>query len=160
MKPEEIEQGNVLIGKFDDGWLESLNSHSLGAPLLMHYPDTRHLLRVLPTHKLEYHSSWDWLMPVVEKIEQDEKIATMLYVNTWDNRGRFCFSCYRELDENKCMRNVFVEIATDSKLKSVFLGVLEFIRIYNDKKIPRTQDDFNTNYDYYRRNIIALQYEE
>ena len=28
------------------------------------------LEEVMPINKLNYHTSWDWLMPVVEKIEQ------------------------------------------------------------------------------------------
>ena len=48
MKEKEIIEGNILIEKF--------------------YKSTgQHTTSVIMPNKMEYHSSWDWLMPVVEK---------------------------------------------------------------------------------------------
>lgn len=106
----------------------------------------------------DYHLDWRMLMPVLEKIEEDEHFATMIYVNPWDNRGKYCFSIYRELDENRSLRNVFVEYASHSKIESVWTGVVEYISLKNGNLVPRSQEDFNKNYLELRRRIDNLQY--
>lgn len=98
----------------------------------------------------DYDNNWNYLMNAVAKIEQDEKFATMMYVNTWDNRGRYIFSIYREMDENRNMRNRFVEQASDTKIKSVWLGVIRFIELLNENNIPRSAEDFNKQYTLYK----------
>ena len=72
---------------------------------------------------LKYHSSWDWLMPVVEKIES----------------GLF----YAEIKEKGCViagyrkyaSVMFVrKEATKTKLQSTFDAVVDFITWYNQNK--------------------------
>ena len=38
---------------------------------------------VIPIESMEYHTSWDWLMPVVEKIEREHK-ANFRIKCTWN----------------------------------------------------------------------------
>ena len=57
---------------------------------------------------LMYHSSWDWLMPVVGKITRDEKY--------WEND-------YREH---------LMDIVPYARLEEVYDTVVEFIKTYNN----------------------------
>ena len=38
---------------------------------------------VIPIESMEYHTSWDWLMPVVDKIEREHK-ANFIIKCTWN----------------------------------------------------------------------------
>jgi hypothetical protein len=64
----------------------------------------------------EYHSSWDWLMPVVEKCRRD-----------FDNYNWFDYVLQHE----------FVMIITSVlsiNIESTYSAVVEFIKRYNEKK--------------------------
>ena len=42
----------------------------LGDDGTMYYDDAENFFPPTPTDKLRFHESWDWLIPVVQKIEQ------------------------------------------------------------------------------------------
>lgn len=77
---------------------------------------TRHAdgLEYYDEHGLElgdsskYHTSWDWLMPVVEKI-------------MWDN----------DIEDNECTN--IEEALCDAKIDRVYKAVVEFINEYNNE---------------------------
>lgn len=85
-----------------------------------HLPSGKYILdnnnRVY-AENMKFHSSWDWLMPVVEKIE-GLNFGIKIYKN----------SCWvtNYPESNTC--------ATSSKIKSVWLAVVEFIEWYNRNK--------------------------
>lgn len=60
MKEQDIQAGNRLIVEFMEGKIIAQTS------LLIQYefPDGK----LFNNQQLQYHTSWDWLMPVVEKI--------------------------------------------------------------------------------------------
>lgn len=117
----DIIQKNKIIAEFmggtrhiNEGWLMP---NVIGLP-----KDTQ----------LQYHTSWDWLMPVVEKVEDlfDGSISVHIY----DGR------CYIEISTQYA-------IATDiylpdsnfynnqgGKLNSVWNSVVSFIQWYNQLK--------------------------
>lgn len=67
MKQKEIETGNKLIAEFMGGKLYKSESHNHSfhtAPKKMPTEPVYSLV----IGNLKYNSSWDWLMPVVEKI--------------------------------------------------------------------------------------------
>lgn len=69
---------------------------------------------------LEYHSSWDWLMPVVEKIEGLKFTVKII--------DRACFiSTYPET----IIAGRRIE---GTKIKAVWLAIVEFIKWYNQSK--------------------------
>ena len=107
MEKETIKENNKLIGEFmgdifktnftvgsdlvPEGWLRKLNN--------MHYGN------------LKYHSSWDWLMPVVEKCySMDEYFK------------------YKEETERQFYPSG-IELST--KIESVWFACVEFIKWYN-----------------------------
>jgi hypothetical protein len=69
---------------------------------------------------LKYHKSWDWLMPVVEKIET-LKFSVMVI-------GKYtriqCPHPYKEFATDIC----------ETKIQSVYKAVVEFIKWYNQQK--------------------------
>lgn len=73
--------------------------------------------------ELEYHTDWDWLMPVVEKIEAIEL----------DNfTCKFDIINRNEVEISAGDTPVFYSgFNTNSKLTSVWVGVVNFIQWYN-----------------------------
>jgi hypothetical protein len=78
-------------------------------------------------NQLEYHKSWDWLMPVVEKIEETNFIKIV---------GKYC-------GINKTSANSFNNwVATEgvsftnpkSKIESTYKAVVKFIKWHNKNK--------------------------
>lgn len=98
--------------------------------------------------ELEYHESWDWLMPVVEKIES---LDLSEYGYTWKgidgeiqyNNG----SIYVEIERNRCW--IYMNLQLDpphtfnektyntkfpTKIEALYAAVVEFIEYYNTIK--------------------------
>lgn len=134
MRYKEQQESNKLIAQFMGGKITHTKdyemphgSHSTGT---IEYWDG---IRSVPTDGYEdakmgifgYNWSWDWLMPVVEKIESLGTGYVMTENNkceiviTLDNKGKKHFS------------NRFIE---NSKIESTYLGVVEFIKWYNQNK--------------------------
>ncbi len=75
--------------------------------------------------ELQYHTSWDWLMPVVEKIEEDERynIDILQY-------GTIISSNTKEQGYLEIVNNV-ADMSFDRKIEHVYKAVVEFIKQYN-----------------------------
>lgn len=101
----------------------------------------------LTVEDLQYHTSWEWLMPVVEKIETIQlptpsmvKIkveisgtSCRIHKGTWnDNREGF-ISKYFQPDEK------------GSKTESTYKAIVEFIKWYNKNK--DIQDNMAHDFD-------------
>ena len=71
---------------------------------------------------LYFHKSWDWLMPVVEKIEQDTGWELIMYSNDcyWNKFGD------RPNDINRYF--------TGFRQEAVYEAIIWFIKWYNNKK--------------------------
>ncbi len=131
----DIEQGNKLIAEFM-GFVRK-------AGALEHYSvpkgqDLHYKAFTLDLKKMTYHTSWDWLMPVVEKIQSLDYFVSILGDGKLPNT--------KELPVNYC--NIFksgftTEILIDgglipskSKIESVWKSIVQFIQWYNqDGKI-------------------------
>jgi len=97
--------------------------------------------------KWEYHSSWDWLMPVVEKIEttlvsvpsnkmkgmmKNTQKANPILSTMYDGRPEF-------LGWTWCIDLWIVSLLIDdvkykTKLEATYKAVVEFIKWYNEQK--------------------------
>jgi len=81
------------------------------------------LEEVMPINKLNYHKEWNWLMPVVEKIESDERYdVDILQYGT------------RISDNQKEIVNNIANISFDKKIDHTYKAVVEFINQYNKTK--------------------------
>jgi hypothetical protein len=65
-------KGNKLIAEF-------MNVHEIMHDGYSEYDFDDNTLDVVHENNLKYHSSWDWLMPVVAKISRDEKYVEEEY---------------------------------------------------------------------------------
>ena len=89
--------------------------------------------------KLKFYSNWDWLMEVVEKIENlpsrtlqgnyylgnEVKIYKAINTNT--------HYCEINLVKESGYRIVSIQFNKESKIKSVYDACLEFIKWYNEQ---------------------------
>ena len=76
---------------------------------------------VVPIESMKYHTSWDWLIPVVEKIESDERYdVDILQYGT------------RITDNQKEIVSNIADISFDKKIEHTYDAVVEFINEYNN----------------------------
>ena len=76
---------------------------------------------VVPIESMQYHTSWDWLMPVVEKIENDERYdVDILQYGTRIREGQ------------KDIVNNIADISFDKKIEHTYDAVVEFIKQLNN----------------------------
>lgn len=127
-----------------------------------HIPDSNDMFehfilneRRLAHHQINYLTSWDWLMPVVEKIETTQWDITKdkAYQRNIDKfKGRekatgYIFVSYDDREEFKgWFWNVSVsdfptihikdcDDREDTKIKATYLAVVNFIQWYNKQKV-------------------------
>ena len=82
-----------------------------------------------PINKLQYHTSWDWLMPVVEKIEsfQDGDDGDLMRGHLYNLRIEQNFVYILDGES----MDVIIEMNGDNKLDATYKAVVEFINQYN-----------------------------
>ena len=114
-------ENNKLIAEFD-GHLINYGHNQEG--VLFH---GNHI----SAEKLLYHTNWDWLMPVVEKIEKlnyDFKILGGNWVIITD------------IDPDRNESEEIIEIGDkESKLKAAYTAVVEFIKWYSVPELKWTE---------------------
>lgn len=76
---------------------------------------------------LSYHISWDWLMPVVEKIESFEDDNRCCKYNVKIEQ------CWVEIIDNQTSDEI-VSVDGDDKILATYKAVVEFINQYNKNK--------------------------
>ena len=126
MNLTEIPEGNKLIAEF----MELGMSDSYG----YFYVKLVDRIEMYNQFQFMYHLSWDWLMPVVEKIErlyETETSLPMFEINshyckfalTYPHKYKaFITGCYRSSPE---------EIKANSKIEAAWIVAVEFIKYYN-----------------------------
>ena len=88
------------------------------------YKNHEHNHRLCDFNGLKYHSDWNWLMRVVEKIEnlQDENSCAIYNVQIEQ--------CFVEIIINHTSETI-VEVDCNSKIQAVYQACVEFIKWYN-----------------------------
>ncbi len=119
----------ITIGKYQQKKTNKMNSNKLIAKFMgMNYGDpndnsvmiqmTPQGSEVVPINSMKYHSSWDWLMPVVEKIESLRDPNGNAYRFTID-------MCNAQIEGTR------IEVIGGAyKLDTVYKTVVEFINQY------------------------------
>ena len=74
-----------------------------------------------------FHDDWNWLMSVVEKIEnlQDENNYAIYNVQIEQS--------FTEIIDNHTSETIIYDIYADSKIEAVYNTVIEFIKWYNEQ---------------------------
>ena len=121
MKTNEIKEGNRLIAEF------------MGMEWFKNYwiidNDITRTLR-----DLKYHYDWNWLMEVVEKIEElgfEVKIKSMWQHHRETKLNHFC-EIYPSVFHHKDIKHF--GISGKEKLNVVYICITKFIKWYNNQK--------------------------
>ena len=140
-KPLSIEESNKLIAEFMDNWFEKTNRDDTFIEIGNAVPNSEDRETFLYwLDDLEFHTSWDWLMPVVEKIE-NLKLGDIDPFNDGDIHLD-CEPCV-EISNKYCniflqatMRVVdnFFDRGGNSKIEATYIAVTEFIIWYNNQQ--------------------------
>ena len=83
-------------------------------------------------NKYQFHSSWDWLMPVVEKIELIDYVS-VYFSKTYLGIHKIEISLHNpNYKYQQVEKTVFIK--DNNKLQATFKAVVQFIKWYNDNK--------------------------
>ena len=127
---ENIIENNKLIAEFLDWEFDDL-SETFETPFLKlvdsHAFGDEQFSCKLQDFELEFHSDWNWLMSVVEKIEnlQDENNCAIYNVQIEQS--------FTEIIDNHTSETIIYNIDADSKIEAVYNTVIEFIKWYNEQ---------------------------
>lgn len=119
MKQKEINEGNVLIADF----MEYVDKYSNVAKYSISWMS-----------ELKYHSSWCWLMAVVEKIE------SLRYDTNITNKQIVISNLFGSAMNGNIPKFRYCSDMEETKLIATYKGVIEFIKWYNENK---QQDNAN-----------------
>lgn len=127
-KEEEIIEGNKLIAEFmgfEVFWNDVCEFWAVSDIVEKHHSKA--------AEDLEYLTSWDWLMPVVEKIESlgYESQIDFIEVEFKD------FSHHCSFNHGGAEESIVYGVDKESKIEAVFIAVTKFIQYYNTKKIDQ-----------------------
>ena len=122
MKKSQVNEGNKLIAEFMVG-----NPYISKAGVYVNRKVFIVSGREYLTDRLEYHSSWDWLMPVVEKIEKIVMPENSL------PEGNPEYKLSVRIEDTQCrIEGIFVR-KSDTKISATLIAVVEFIEWHNQK---------------------------
>lgn len=120
MSEQEILEGNKLIAEFmgiyNSQLLLNINEN-IGSQYIPYLGDDY-------ISNLKFHSSWDWLMPVVEKIENDLQDSFNVDII---NKNQ----CEIVRNGNEFICGYGFETINHSKIEAVYNSIVEFIKWYN-----------------------------
>lgn len=131
MEDEEILSGNKLIAEFMGGIAHGNFFYQF--PYEFGYKETHDEGGFVGSgpdscwefNELQYHTSWDWLMPVAEKIEQ---LKYTVYIF-----NDYC-RIEKEIGEVICHSVYPHEPEPKSKIDATFKTIMQFIKWYNENK--------------------------
>lgn len=118
MTQEEILEGNKLIAQFMGETLLPIKEGDL-------YPIITCTTGLKQTR---YHASWDWLMPVVEKIESFDNSNIDSRVSIERNTCSIYYDNRSDLYEFNAWNDGW------SKIQITYSHIVEFIKWYNENK--------------------------
>ena len=131
MKQKEIIEGNKLIAQFiglKRGWWIHQEKPLTDDKKQWCDMDGKTFLgtRVYYDKDLKFHESWDWLMPVFEKIEQISELSPSI------NFG--CGTTIWTDGAGTTRIEIFPETKKESNINISWKAVIEFIKWYNENK--------------------------
>lgn len=143
MTVEEITNGNILIAEFMgliqvpfkniDNEISEMLWFSLTLSLMDRFNyESSH------SKSLHFHTSWNWLMPVVSKIESTTPHGVLIYEDgCYINTSHDWFECNPEILGDRYIDRTSFEIREElggNKMNAVWKAVVKFIIWYNKQK--------------------------
>lgn len=118
---KNIEENNKLIAEFMS-MRTGRNFKLIGDKVNLTVIDRKKT--VCEAYELRFNISWDWLMPVVEKIE------------TLENKDGYCYIVNNQFALTKIQadQDIIVELTAIDKKMSIYKAVVEFIKWYNQQE--------------------------
>ena len=113
----DVEIGNKLIAEFMGGKYRKGNKKQFTEE---RYFDLKNKGYYYLVSELQYHTSWDWLMHVVEKIE------SLGYDFEFKKQGKFTNVRFKGIIDYNCKRY--------DNITAIYNAVVEFIKWYNENK--------------------------
>jgi len=127
MSKEEILENNDIIAKFMGGKYETNLPFEYIKTGWTNTPANDNQ-QIAQSHQFKYNFSWNWLMPVVEKIES---FKHPVYIC-----GNNC-QIYEKKSWGKDI-GWFTDSYGRDKLEAVYLAIIDFINWYNQNKFNET----------------------
>ena len=97
------------------------------------YDETDNSVDTFNIHNLEYHQSWDWLMPVVDKIESLDANEEKYILESAGNEAEFILYGNGFPNGHFVRQYDFDENDEDNKLTAIYNAVVRFIHWYNEE---------------------------
>jgi len=116
---EEIIEGNKLIAEFM-GYEKTIYSDVFNGDL---YALDVSKGEIYAISQMQYHTSWDWIMPVVEKIESFGFYTNILSADNDNKKHAMHITLVNEEEQ--------YSLWYESKILAVYKAVVEFIKWYN-----------------------------
>ena len=135
MNNKKIREGNKLIAIFMGLKFMGVDIHGFSGDVYSLY-DSRYESNYLcccNPESMEYHSSWHWLMPVIEKIESITMGTIIPVFEVVIGHKRCIIESHPQWDYHGELYSD-ITIRGDSKIKSTWLAIIEFIKWYNKQK--------------------------
>lgn len=128
MEQQEIIEGNKLIAEFMGAEVLSPKTKFTYYDFGDNWSETNSYVFQQKIHDnmLKYHSSWDWLIPIIDKIEliEDSKYVVQIAADR-------CTIFEWNDSENIVKFNV---MHTGEKITATYKCIIEFIKWYNNGK--------------------------
>lgn len=126
MNTNEIIEGNKLIAEFMGVY--EINGIYGGCTV-------NPLKNSMTSDKLKYHFSWDWLMPVIEKIEELGFWTKIYGFTSFDKVYRQCsIKKQKPKSDGDYIYNYEGEW-NESKIEATWIAIIEFIKWWYNKQI-------------------------
>lgn len=127
---EKIEKNNKLIADF-----LGYNKYIWRGHTMYIFEDDNHRAEV----DLHYHSDWNWLMGVIEKIES---------LPAMKDNGNFFFEIHQDSVTvfNSTRMDIVIEVmGQGSRINNTYQAVIEFIKWYNNKPLVNPDEVKNNS---------------
>lgn len=85
------------------------------------------------SHMLKFNTSWDWLMPVIERIEFLD-YDTIIFRNRVNEENNLSYGFHIKKYNTAYVEAIIKEWG-DTKIETVYKGVIKFIKWYNKKNL-------------------------
>jgi len=135
-------ENNKIIAEF----LTGIKADVFHLPQFQYYTTEGVFKDYFTFNQLEFHSDWNWLMEVVEKIESLDinqfakqlgreditPIEGKFYLSVYDCQAEFLASVYYWQHDNDI--NGLKKVKGETKIQAVYNACLEFIKWHNEQK--------------------------